>query len=345
MKKNGVLIRSVAILGTGSYVPEEVVTNEALERQVPTSAAWVEEKLGIHERRIAAPNQATSDLAVEAGRRAIADSNVGPSDIDLIIVATATPDRPSPSTACIVQAGLGAFNAAAFDIGAVCSGFLYGLSVGAQMISAGTVDKVLVIGADMFSRITNWRDRQCVFFGDGAGAAVLGRCSAGDGLFSIDLYADGRGRSKFTVPAGGSENPATAETVQQGLHYFQMDGKAVYETGTTVLPAAIKRLLDACGLSSEDIAYLIPHQPSINILKETARRLDLPFEKVLTNMGTCGNTAGASIPLVLDQANRSGRLQPGALIALAAVGSGWTWGAGVIRWTKPTVTPQDGMER
>lgn len=326
------IVRSVRIAGTGSYVPERIVTNQELERSIPTTDAWIREKLGIHARRVAAPNQATSDLAVEAALRALANAKSTPNEVDLIIVATATPDRLAPSTACIVQEKIGAFNAAAFDLAAVCSGFLYGLSVGAQFIAAHVYDKVLLIGVDTFSRITDWEDRSCVFFGDGAGAVLLTHTQEGEGLLAIDLYADGRGKENFTVPGGGSEQPASSETIAAGLHTYQMNGRAVFETGTTVLPAAIQKVLDRCQLSITDVDVLVPHQPSINILKVTAEKLGLPFDKVATNMDRYANTAGASVAILLDEVHRSGRLHDGAIVVLAAVGSGWTWAAGVMRW-------------
>ena len=326
------IVRSVKIIGTGSYVPDRVVTNQELAQRIPTSDAWIREKLGIGARRVAAPNQATSDLAAEAARRALADGKITAEEIDLIIVATATPDRLAPSTACIVQEKIGAFNAAAFDLAAVCSGFLYGLSVGSQFIAAHVYDTVLLIGADTFSRITDWDDRSCVFFGDGAGAAILTHAKEGEGLLAVDLYADGRGKYNFTVPAGGSEQPASDKTVADRLHTFLMNGKAVFETGTTVLPDAIAKVLERCSLSIDDVDVLIPHQPSVNILKVTADKLGLPFEKVMTNMDRYANTAGASVAILLDEANHSGRLHDGAVAVLAAVGSGWTWAAAVMRW-------------
>ena len=326
------VIRSVKIAGTGSYVPERTVTNRELEQRVPTSDRWIQENLGIRARRIAAPAQATSDLAAEAARRALADAATMPKDVDLIIVATATPDRLAPPTACIVQDKIGAYNAAAFDLGAVCSGFLYGLSVGAQFIAANVYQRVLIIGADTFSRITDWDDRSCVFFGDGAGAAVVTHAQDGEGLLAIDLYADGRGKWNFTVPAGGSELPASQQTVTEKLHTYRMNGKAVFETATAVLPDAILEILARCNMTVGDIDLLIPHQPSINILKVTAEKIGLPFEKVMTNMDRYANTTGGTVPIMLDEVNRAGLLNSGTLIAFAAVGSGWTWAAALMRW-------------
>lgn len=327
------LVRNVKIIGTGSYVPETVYTNEYLETIIPTNAKWIQENLGIKERRIAAKNEATSDLASNAALKAIENSGLTKDDIDLIIVATATPDRLAPSTAAIVQDKIKAYNAVAFDISAVCSGFLYGMSVASQFIAAGVYDNVLVIGADTFSRVTDWTRRDAVFFGDGAGAAVISNGNVNEGFLAFRLYTDGRGKFHYTVPAGGSEMPASKETVEKGLHYFQMNGRAVYETGTVVLPKAINQVLNDTGLSIDDIDYMIPHQPSIKILQKTAEIIGLPWAKVMTNMDKYANTSGGTIPILLDETNRSGKLKKGNTILFAAVGSGWTYGASILKWS------------
>jgi len=327
------LVRKVKIIGTGSYVPEKIYTNEYLETIVETSAAWIEKTLGIKERRIAADNEATSDLAAKAGERAIENSGLQKEDIDLIVLATSTPDRIAPSAAAITQNKLQAYNAVAFDISAVCSGFLYGMSVAAQFIASGVYDNVLVIGADTFSRITDWTRRDCVFFGDGAGAAVLSHANDDEGFLAFRLYTDGRGKDNFTVPAGGSEKPVTEDTLKDRLQYFQMNGREVYNTGVNVLPKAINQVLDDTGLSIHDVDMLIPHQPSIGILKETAKRIGLPFEKVKTNMDKYANTSGGTIPILLDEMNRSGQIHNGSNILFAAVGSGWTYGAAIMKWS------------
>lgn len=327
------LVRNVKIIGTGSYVPEQVYTNEYLETIISTNARWIETNLGIKERRIASPNQATSDLAVEAGLAAIRNSELTIDDIDLIIVATTTPDRIAPSTAAIVQDKIKAYNAVAFDIAAVCSGFLYSMSIASQFIAAGVYDNVLIIGADTFSRITDWKRRDAVFFGDGAGAAVLSHGNVNEGFLALRLYTDGRGKWNFTVPAGGSETPSSHETVDNGTHFFQMDGRAVYETGTDVLPKAINQVLNDTGLSISDIDYMIPHQPSIRILQKTAEIIGLPWEKVMTNMDKYANTSGGTIPILLDEVNRAGKLKKGDTLLFAAVGSGWTYGAAILKWS------------
>lgn len=326
------LVRNVKIIGTGSYVPEMVYTNEYLETILPTSSDWIFENLGIKERRIADKSEATSDLAWKAGQQAIENAGLSTDDIDLIIVATATPDRIAPSTACIVQDKLKAYNAVAFDISAVCSGFLFGMSVASQYIASGVYDNVLVIGADTFSRIIDWKRRDAVFFGDGAGAAVISHSNVNGGFLAYRLYSDGRGKNHFTVPAGGSELPASFNTVNEGLHYFKMNGRAVYDTGTVVLPKAINQVLADTGLTIDDIDLMIPHQPSIKILEKTAEIIGLPFDKVMTNMERYANTSGGTLPILLDEVNRAGKIKPGNIILFAAVGSGWTYGASIIKW-------------
>jgi len=311
--------RSIKIAGTGSAVPYRRVSNAELVDRGHSSDAWVRENLGILERRIADKGQLTSDLAAEAGRHALESAGVAADDLDLIIVATATPDRSAPSTACIVQHKLGITNhCPAFDLSAVCSGFLYAMSVGSQFMQSGIYSNVLVIGADTFSRITDWDRRDCVFFGDGAGAVVLKRTNTDDGFFCFELFADGSGRDHFTVQPGDST--------------FTMNPKAVYETGTTVLPATLRDILSRNQLQPMDITHLIPHQPSVRVLRKTAESLGIPIERVCMNMDRYANTAGATVPLLLDETVRSGRIKEGDLIAFAAVGSGWTWGAAIYRW-------------
>jgi 3-oxoacyl-[acyl-carrier-protein] synthase III len=327
------IVRKVKIIGTGSYVPEKIYTNKYLELIIDTNADWIYDTLGIKERRIAAENESTSDLAWQAGKEAIEDAKLTVDDIDLIIVATATPDRLAPSTACFVQDKLKAYNAVAFDLAAVCSGFLFSMSVASQYIASGVYQNILVIGADTFSKITDWTRRDAVFFGDGAGAVVLSHANVNEGFLAFRLYSDGRGKYNFTVPAGGSELPSTANTVEKKLHYFQMDGREVYETGTEVLPKAINQVLSDTGLSIDDIDYMIPHQPSIGILKKTAEIIGLPFEKVMTNMDKYANTSGGTIPILLNELNKAKKLNNGDIILFAAVGSGWTYGASIVKWS------------
>ena len=276
--------------------------------------------------------EATSDLAWKAGVQAIEGAGLSKDDIDLIIVATATPDRQAPSTACIVQEKLKAFNAVAFDISAVCSGFLFGMSVASQYVASGVYDNVLVIGADTFSKITDWKRRDAVFFGDGAGAAIISSSNVNAGFLAYRLYSDGRGKDHFTIPAGGSENPTTSKTIEEKGHFFQMNGKAVFDTATEVLPKAINQVLVDSGLTIDDVDLMIPHQPSIRILQKTAELIGLPFEKVMTNMDSYANTSGGTIPILLDEIYRSGRIKKGSIILFAAVGSGWAYGASIIKW-------------
>ena len=327
------IIKRARIIGTGSYVPDIVYSNEYLESFLETSAVWIYETLGIKERRIARQDEATSDLAAEAGIRAINDAMLGVDDIDLIIVATATPDRLAPSTASIVQDKLKAYNAVAFDLAAVCSGFLFSMSVAAQYISCGVYQNVLVIGADTFSKITDWERRDAVFFGDGAGAVVISNENDNRGFLSFRLYTDGRGKDNFTIPAGGSEEPSSHSTVDNGLHYFRMNGKAVYDTAIQVLPKAINQVLVDTGLDISDVDFMVPHQPSIGILKKTAELIGLPFGKVMTNMDRYANTSGGTIPILLDELKKSRRLKKDNIILFAAVGSGWTYGASIIKWS------------
>lgn len=325
------LVRNVKIIGTGSYVPEKVYTNEYLETIIDTNSQWIYDNVGIRERHIAHEQQATSDLATKAAQNAITDAGLTPEEIDLIIVATATPDRKAPSTAAFVQHKLQAHNAAAFDIAAVCSGFLFGMSVASQFIAAGVYNNVLVIGADTFSRITDWSRRDAIFFGDGAGAAVLSAANVTEGFLAYRLYTDTREEMLgFTVPAGGSETPITADNFDQ--QYFQMNGKTVFQSAVKVLPKAINQVLTDTGLSVKDIDIMIPHQPSIRILKKTAEIIGLPFEKVMTNMDKYANTSGGTIPILLDEVNRAGKIKKGDIVLFAAVGSGWTFGASIIKW-------------
>lgn len=325
------LVRNVKIIGTGSYVPETIYTNEYLETIIPTNSNWIYENVGIKERRVASESQATSDLSVIAGQRAIDDAGLKNEEIDLIIVATSTPDRKAPSTAAFVQHKLKAKNAAAFDLTAVCSGFLFGMSVATQYIASGVYNNILVIGADTFSKITDWTRRDAIFFGDGAGAAVVTSANVTEGFLAYRLYTDtSEEMLGFTIPGGGSEIPLTPDNMNE--QYFQMNGKAVFASATKALPKAINQVLEDTGLTINDIDIMIPHQPSIKILQKTAEIIGLPFEKVMTNMDKYANTSGATIPILLDEVNKSGRLKRGDIVLFAAVGSGWTYGASIIKW-------------
>lgn len=324
-------IVNVKIAATGSYLPGKVLTNKDIEKNAATTDEWIVKNIGVKERRVVT-DEITSDLAAKAALKAISASRLSVNDIDLIIVATTTPDRLAPSTACIVQDKIKAYNAVAFDLGAVCSGFIFALTTAAQFIANGVYKNALVIGADTFSKITDWSRRDCVFFGDGAGAVILSHNENNDGLLSFRLHADGRGKFNFTIPGGGSENPVSQETVDKGLRYFKMDGKAVFDTAIKVLPQVINTVLADTGYAVSDIKWLIPHQPNINILKETALRLNMPFEKVMTNLDRYANTSAGTIPIILDETYRAGKIAKGELVMFAAVGSGWTWGAALLKW-------------
>ena len=325
--------RSAYIVGTGACVPRRVVTNEDIERTVTgAKAKWARDHLGIRERRIADAKESTGDLAVGAARMALRNANILASDIGLIIVCTTTPRRIAPSTACYVQQQLGATECPAFDLAAVCSGFIYGVAVASQFLYSGVYKSALVIGADTFSKITDWRRRDCVFFGDGAGAVVLKSCDATKGILAVDLGADGTQHDAWTVRAGGSDLPATVETLGQGMHYWEMDGKAVYNMAIHRIPWTLGRSLQSAGLTAQDIDHVIPHQPSVQILKRSAELLSIPFERFHTNMDRYANTSAATIPLVLHEANEAGHLKDGQILAFIAVGAGWTWGSLIMRW-------------
>jgi len=327
------LVRNVKIIGTGSYTPEIIYTNKYLETIVNTNDQWIQENLGIKERHIASENQATSDLAANAALNAIENAQLSVDDIELLIVATTTPDRKAPSTAAIVQDKIKAYNAAAFDVSAVCSGFLFAMSVATQYIASGVYHNVLVIGADTFSKITDWTRRDAVFFGDGAGAAVLSAANVTEGFLAFRLYTDSRNNKfGFTIPAGGSELPITEKILAEGLQFFQMNGRAVFDSAINVLPKAIKQVLIDTGLTINDIDLMIPHQPSIKVLQKTAEQIGIPFEKVMTNMDRYANTSGGTIPILLDECNRSGKIKKGNVLLFAAIGSGWTYGASIIKW-------------
>ncbi|MFN7998013.1 MAG: beta-ketoacyl-ACP synthase III [Bryobacteraceae bacterium] len=310
---------NVCIASTGSYVPAKALTNEEIIKDLPTSSEWVVETLGIRERRIAAPLECTSDLAARAGLEAIASAGLEPNDIDLIIVATSTPDRKVPSSACMAQAKMRIRNSCpAFDVAAVCSGFLYGITIAGQFIQSGVYRHALVIGADTYSRVTDWNHRSCVFFGDGSGAVVLERSDRDDALFSSILFADGEGMDCFTIFPGEP--------------YFTMNGKAVYETATAALPECIRQILCANGLRLEDVTMILPHQASAHVLKAVAEKLNIPYSRMQTNLEWYANTAGATVPLLLDEVNRRDLIHRGDLLLFAAIGAGWTWGATLYRW-------------
>jgi 3-oxoacyl-[acyl-carrier-protein] synthase III len=327
--------RSTAILGTGSYAPERILTNEDLARMVDTSDEWIRARSGIRERRIAAPQEATSDMAVQAGRRALEDAGVAASEIDLLVVATLTPDFQMPSAACIVQHKLGLpTTAACFDLNAACSGFIYGLDTACAMIGSGRYRKALVIGAEKLSSVVDWQDRgTCLLFGDGAGAAVVGAgAKPGIGLIGTRLGTLGEDTDLLFIPGGGSLSPTSAESFARGDHYIKMKGKEVFKLAVRVMEEAARDILEQHGLSANQIGLVIPHQANLRIIDAIAQYLELPVERFSVNVDRYGNTSAASIPIALDEARKAGRIKAGDLTLLVAFGAGLTYGSALIRW-------------
>jgi len=308
------IIKNVGILGIGSYVPEDIFTNKDIDMlNVGTNAEWTKNKLGIEERHIAT-NEKTSDLAYMASLKAIEDANIDKEDIDLIILATSSPDRISPSTACIMAEQL-ELTCPAFDINAVCSGFIYGLQLASNLIYSKQYKNILLVASEKYSKITDWKSRNCVFFGDGAGAVIISEVN--NSWITTDIYSDGKGKENFTCRYEDK---------------FQMNGKAVFESGTKILPKTILDSLSKNNLTVDDITWLIPHQPSKHILIKTSEIIGLPIDKLVMNMTNFGNTAGASIPMALDKIYKESKLKNGDILVLPAIGSGWTWGVSIIKY-------------
>ncbi|MBI3976209.1 MAG: ketoacyl-ACP synthase III [Armatimonadetes bacterium] len=328
-------VRGSTITGLGRAVPAGVLTNADLERMVETTDEWIITRTGIQERRIAPAGVATSDLAFEAARQALADAQVPAADLDLIIVGTATPDMIFPATACLLQDRLGAPRAGAFDASAACTSWVYACAMAHGYIAAGLAETVLVVGAETLSRITDFRDRAtCILFGDSAAAAVLQPAPPGQGFLSFVLGSDGSGGSLLSVPAGGSRAPASFETVERGQHFIQMNGREVYKFAVRMIPRAIQAAADRAGIALEEVDFFIPHQANIRIIDAAAHRLGQPREKFFVNVERYGNTSSASVPVALYEAWTEGRLAPGDLGILVAFGGGLTWGACAVRWTK-----------
>jgi 3-oxoacyl-[acyl-carrier-protein] synthase-3 len=326
---------STVILGTGSYAPERILTNEDLAKMVDTSDEWIVARSGIRERRIAAPDQATSDLAILAAQRALADAGVAASEIDLLVVATVTPDYPMPSTACFVQHKLGIpSTAACFDLNAACSGFIYGMDIACALVASGRYRRALLIGAEKLSSIVDWQDRgTCLLFGDGAGAAVIGPSDTpGIGLIGTRLGALGEDTDLLCIPAGGSRTPTTPETLARGDQFIKMKGKEVFKLAVRVMEEAARDILEQHGLAAAQIGLVIPHQANLRIIDAIAQYLELPVERFFVNVDRYGNTSAASIPIALDEARRAGRIKPGDLTLLVAFGAGLTYGSALIRW-------------
>ncbi|SPP63585.1 beta-ketoacyl-ACP synthase III [Nitrospira lenta] len=320
------------IAGTGSYTPSRVMTNTELERMVATSDEWIRERTGIRERHIAASGEACSDLAVQAGKRALAAAGLAASDLDLILVATCTGDYPLPATACLVQHQLGATKAAACDLSAACCGFVYALSVADAYVRTG-MRHVLVIGSEVMSAITDWSDRNtCILFGDGAGAAVVSASDGEQGILSTHLRSDGSLCELITVPAGGSRTPLSEQVIAERTHFIKMKGNETFKVAVRTLEEIARETLAANHLQVEDLDLYVPHQANMRILKAVMERLGLPIEKVMLNLEHYGNTSAASIPIALDEAVRAGRVQDGSLVLLGAFGAGLTWASALIRW-------------
>src|SRR5271155_4555511 len=325
--------RSCSITGVGSYVPEKILTNAALEKMVETSDEWITTRTGIKERRVAAKDEFTSDMGAHAAQRAMKMAGVTGEQIDLIIVATVTPDMPFPATACFVQHKIGARRAAAFDLEAACSGFIYGLEVAQQFIMSRTYDTVLVIGAEKLSSIVDWKDRNtCVLFGDGAGAAILQNRPNSHGLLTACMGSDGQKADLLSMPGGGSRCPASAESVAAGLHFLRMDGKEAFKNAVQAMNTAAQECLRRCEIDISEIKCIIPHQANQRIIDAVGKRLGASPEQIFINLDKYGNTSAASVAIALDEAVESGLIQRGDLIMLVVFGAGLTWGAAVIEW-------------
>jgi len=321
------------ITGTGSYVPEKVLTNHDLEKFVETSDEWIRTRTGIRERHIAADGETTSDLAVKAAQRAMEMAGVNAGELDYIVVGTITGDFPWPATACLVQDKLGAKNAFALDLSAACSGFIYALDAAMKQIASGSVRKALVIGAEILSRVIDWEDRNsCVLFGDGAGAVILEASEGENGILSTHLHSDGSFWELLYQPGFASRNPASEQGIKDRLPFLRMQGNEVFKVAVRSLSEVAKEALEANGLSAEEVNLFIPHQANMRILDATAKRLGLRDDQVYINVDRFGNTSGASIPIALDEANRAGRIKEGDLLLFDAFGGGFTWGSALLRW-------------
>lgn len=320
------------ILGTGSALPERVLSNADLEKMVDTSNEWIVTRTGMRERRIAEPGEATSDYAAVAAERALESAGIAAEDIDLIICATVTPDMMFPATACIVQDRIGAKKAGAFDLSAACTGFLYALANAVGMIESGRIKYAVVIAGDLLSRITDYTDRStCVLFGDGAGAVVLGPVEEDRGFFAFDLGSDGSGAKYLYQPAGGSRIPASAESVAARQHFLHMEGRETFKFAVKAMASSTEKVLQEAGLTKEDIDLLVPHQANIRIIDAARKRFGLDEDKVVVTVHKYGNTSASSIPIALDEAMREGRAKPGDLIVMVGFGGGLTWGSTVVR--------------
>ncbi len=334
MSKPDNSLRTVSIIGTGAYLPEKTVTNRDLEKIVDTTDEWIYTRTGMHERRIARDDQATSDLAAEAAKAALADAGIGAEDVDLLIVATLSPDMFFPSTACFVQAKIGAKNAYCYDLGAACSGSLYALETAKNQIACGAVNTALIIGAEKMSTFIDWKDRNtCVLFGDGAGAMVLRATGAKHGIMKGVFGSDGTLAHQLWTPGGGSRNPMTHEMLDQNLQYLKMEGREVYKHAVMQMTQSSLDALEKNGLSADDVKLFVPHQANARIIDAIGKRLDVQ-DRMFLNVEKYANTSAAALPIAIDEAVKSGRIGKGELMLLVAFGGGFTWGANIVEWTK-----------
>ena len=321
------------ITGTGSFAPKKIITNHDLEKLVDTSDSWITERTGIKERRIAEKGQTTSDLAYEAGKKALKAAGIGPQDLDLILVATMTPDTILPSMGCVLQDKLGAKNAAAFDIAAACSGFIYGMSIADAFIRSGMYKNILLVGAEVLSRFTDWEDRTtCILFGDGAGAVVIQQHAGKRGILSTHLHSDGSLGDLLHVPAGGASHPASHDTIRKRMHFIRMKGNETFKAAVRALEGVVQEALEHNKVKPEEIDFLVPHQANLRIIQAMAQRLNMPMEKVVLTLPKYGNTSAASIPMALDEAVRDGRIKDNHLLLFEAFGGGLTWASALVRW-------------
>lgn len=331
MNNMNMQVRPVSITGTGSYLPEKILTNEDLEKMVDTSHEWIHSRTGVSERRVAADDEATSDMAIKAANEALKAANVEASAIGLIIVATVTPDMPFPSTACLVQSAIGVKEALCFDLEAACSGFLYSVETARGMISSGLVDAALVIGAEKMSAVTDWEDRAtCVLFGDGAGAVVMQSVPEEKGILATAVGSDGSLGDLLSIPAGGSRNPASQKTIDEHLHYIKMAGNNVFKYAVNCMSDAAHSALEKANLTIEDIDWVVPHQANVRIIKAISNKVGIPMDKFVVNLDRLGNTTAATVPLALDEGIRDGRIKKGETVLSLVFGGGFTWGATVF---------------
>lgn len=323
----------VKALGIGYCLPEKALKNQDLEKMVDTTDGWIVERTGIRERRILEPEGKNSDISIVAARKALEDAQIDPLQLDLIIVATVTPDMPFPSTACILQAQLGAINAAAFDVAAGCTGFIYALSVAEKYLLSPEFNHILIVGCDIVSSVVDYTDRNtCILFGDGAGAMVLGKSEGDCGILSTSIGSDGSGAGLLYMPAGGSALPATHETVDKRLHYIKMTGSEIFKFASKIVAETTSALLAKAGLTYDDVDLFVPHQANLRIIQSAMRRMKLPPEKVAINLDICGNISAGSIPVALAQYNEKHPLPSGANILMVAFGAGLTYGGAILRW-------------